>query len=136
VSDIPADDDADDEVDGNRIDDADLADDDEVDGNRRDEVADSAAAPGDDAAPRSDEGSAGTASGVLDYLVKALVDEPDGVEVDAIDRRGGVQLEVRVAPGDMGRVIGKRGRTAQAIRAVTRAAAVKDGVEVNIEFME
>jgi predicted RNA-binding protein YlqC (UPF0109 family) len=79
---------------------------------------------------------AATASGVLEYLVKALVDEPDGVEVDAIDRRGGVQLEVRVAPGDMGRVIGKRGRTAQAIRAVTRAAAVKDGVEVNIEFME
>ena len=47
-----------------------------------------------------------------------------------------MQLEVRVAPGDMGRVIGKRGRTAQAIRAVTRAAAVKDGVEVNIEFVE
>jgi predicted RNA-binding protein YlqC (UPF0109 family) len=79
---------------------------------------------------------AATASGVLEYLVKALVDEPDGVEVDAIDRRGGVQLEVRVAPGDMGRVIGKRGRTAQAIRAVTRAAAVKDGVDVNIEFLE
>ena len=80
--------------------------------------------------------NAATASDVLDYLVRQLVDEPDGVEVDAIDRRGGVQLEVRVAPGDMGRVIGKRGRTAQAIRAVTRAAAVKDGVEVNIEFME
>ena len=79
---------------------------------------------------------AATASDVLEYLVRHLVDEPDGVEVDAIDRRGGIQLEVRVAPGDMGRVIGKRGRTAQAIRAVTRAAAVKDGVEVNIEFME
>ena len=79
---------------------------------------------------------AATASGVLEYLVKALVDEPDGVEVAAVDRSRGVQLEVRVAPGDMGRVIGKRGRTAQAIRAVTRAAAVKDGVEVNIEFME
>ena len=79
---------------------------------------------------------AATASAVLEFLVKALVDEPDGVEIDAIDRRGGIQLEVRVAPGDMGRVIGKRGRTAQAIRAVTRAAAVKDGVEVNIEFME
>ena len=89
--------------------------DDEVDGNRK---------------------PAATASAVLEYLVRALVDEPDGVEVDAIDRRGGIQLEVRVAPGDMGRVIGKRGRTAQAIRAVTRAAAVKDGVEVNIEFME
>lgn len=79
---------------------------------------------------------AATASNVLEFLVRQLVDEPDGVEVDAVDRRGGVQLEVRVAPGDMGRVIGKRGRTAQAIRAVTRAAAVKDGVEVNIEFME
>lgn len=119
-------DDADDELDPNRIDDADLVDDEEIDGNRRDDVAEAA----------TDESTAGTASGVLDYLVRALVDEPEGVEVDAIDRRGGVQLEVRVAPGDMGRVIGKRGRTAQAIRAVTRAAAVKDGVEVNIEFME
>jgi predicted RNA-binding protein YlqC (UPF0109 family) len=97
------------------IDDGDDGDLDEVDGNRK---------------------SAATASNVLEYLVKALVDEPEGVEVDAVDRQGGVQLEVRVAPGDMGRVIGKRGRTAQAIRAVTRAAAVKDGVEVNIEFME
>ncbi len=80
--------------------------------------------------------SAATASEVLEFLVRQLVDEPDGVEVDAVDRSRGVQLEVRVAPGDMGRVIGKRGRTAQAIRTVTRAAAAKDGVEVNIEFME
>lgn len=126
MSDLPGNDDDADEVDGNRIDDADLADDDEVDGNRIDS----------DTGAGGTDVSAATASGVLDYLVKALVDEPDGVEVDAIDRRGGVQLEVRVAPGDMGRVIGKRGRTAQAIRGVTRAAAVKDGVEVNIEFME
>ena len=130
MTDLPGNDDDADEVDGNRIDEADLPDD-EVDGNRRDDVAADAPAESSGA-----ETSADTASGVLDYLVKALVDEPDGVEVDAIDRRGGVQLEVRVAPGDMGRVIGKRGRTAQAIRAVTRAAAVKDGVEVNIEFME
>ena len=79
---------------------------------------------------------AATAAAVLEYLVRQLVDEPDGVEVDAVDRSRGVQLEVRVAPGDMGRVIGKRGRTAQAIRTVTRAAASKDGVEVNIEFLE
>ena len=77
-----------------------------------------------------------TASAVLEYLVKQLVDEPDGVEVAEVERSRGVQLEVRVAPGDMGRVIGKRGRTAQAIRTVTRAAAAKDGVEVNIEFLE
>ena len=131
MTDLPDNDDVDDDFDANRIDDADLTDDDEVDGNRIEPI------PADEEpVAAGTEVSAGTASGVLDYLVKALVDEPDGVEVDAIDRRGGVQLEVRVAPGDMGRVIGKRGRTAQAIRAVTRAAAVKDGVEVNIEFME
>jgi hypothetical protein len=82
------------------------------------------------------EGGAPTAAAVLEYLVRHLVDEPDGVAVEAVDRSRGVQLEVRVAPGDMGRVIGKRGRTAQAIRTVTRAAAVRDGVEVNIEFLE
>ena len=79
---------------------------------------------------------AATAATVLEVLVRQLVDEPDGVTVDAVERSRGVQLEVRVAPGDMGRVIGKRGRTAQAIRTVTRAAAVRDDVEVNIEFME
>jgi len=79
---------------------------------------------------------AATAAAVLEYLVRQLVDEPDGVTVETVDRSRGVQLEVRVAPGDMGRVIGKRGRTAQAIRTVTRAAAVRDDVEVNIEFME
>ena len=83
-----------------------------------------------------DEPRAATASAVLEYLVRQLVDQPDDVAVEAVERSRGVQLEVRVAPGDMGRVIGKRGRTAQAIRTVTRAAAVKDGVEVNIEFME
>lgn len=82
------------------------------------------------------DAGAPTASAVLEYLVRQLVDEPDAVAVDAVPRSRGVQLEVRVAAGDMGRVIGKRGRTAQAIRTVTRAAAVKDGTEVNIEFME
>ena len=79
---------------------------------------------------------AATAQQVLEYLTRQLVDDPDAVSVEAEDGAGRTVLNVRVAPGDMGRVIGKRGRTAQAIRAVTRAAAVKDGVEVNIEFME
>jgi predicted RNA-binding protein YlqC (UPF0109 family) len=82
------------------------------------------------------DAGAATAAAVLAYLVRQLVDDPDAVEVDQVPRSRGIQLEVRVAPGDMGRVIGKRGRTAQAIRTVTRAAAVKDGVEVNIEFLE
>jgi predicted RNA-binding protein YlqC (UPF0109 family) len=80
--------------------------------------------------------TADTAVSVLEYLVKAVVEEPDGVEVDVFDRRGRASLEVHVAQGDMGRVIGKRGRVAQSIRTVVRAAAVRDGVEVDVEFVE
>ena len=92
-------------------------------------------------APRDDfddepKVSADTAVSVLEYLVKAVVEEPDGVEVDVFDRRGRASLEVHVAQGDMGRVIGKRGRVAQSIRTVVRAAAVRDGVEVDVEFVE
>ena len=46
------------------------------------------------------------------------------------------RLDVRVGPGDLGRVIGRRGRTAASVRTVTRAAAAKDGVEVDIEFLD
>jgi predicted RNA-binding protein YlqC (UPF0109 family) len=79
---------------------------------------------------------AATARDVCEYLVKAVVDEPDGVEVDVVDRRGRSLIEVRVAPGDMGRVIGKRGRIAQSIRTVVRAAAVRDGAEVDVDFVD
>jgi predicted RNA-binding protein YlqC (UPF0109 family) len=79
---------------------------------------------------------AATARAVLDFLVRALVDDPDSVEIDAVEGRRGVSLRVSVAPGDMGRVIGKRGRTANAVRAVTRAAAVRDGVEVDVDFVD
>lgn len=79
---------------------------------------------------------AATARNVAEYLVRQLVDEPDGVEVDVESRRGRTTIEVRVAPGDMGRVIGKRGRIAQSIRTVVRAAAVRDGADVDVEFVE
>ena len=72
----------------------------------------------------------------LEYVARSLVDNPDAVEVEIEEDGDEVTLTLIVDEADMGRVIGKRGRTAQAIRAVTRAAAVKDGVEVNIEFME
>ena len=78
-----------------------------------------------------------TATAVLEYLVRALVDDPDAVSVKAISgRRGNIILEVRTAPGDLGRVIGKRGRTAQSIRAVVRAAATRDGVSVDVDFAD
>ena len=78
-----------------------------------------------------------TATAVLEYLVRALVDDPDAVSVEAISgRRGNITLEVRTAPGDLGRVIGKRGRTAHSIRAVVRAAATRDGVTVDVDFAD
>jgi hypothetical protein len=79
---------------------------------------------------------AATARNVCEYLVKAVVEEPDGVDVDVVDRRGRSLIEVHVAPGDMGRVIGKRGRIAQSIRTVVRAAAARDGAEVDVDFVD
>jgi predicted RNA-binding protein YlqC (UPF0109 family) len=91
-----------------------------------------------DAVAEDDAGDAGepapTAISVLDLLVTSLVDDPEAVRIDPIEQRGKVRLEVRVGPDDMGRVIGKRGRVANAIRTVVRAAAVRDGVEVDVEF--
>jgi predicted RNA-binding protein YlqC (UPF0109 family) len=83
------------------------------------------------------EAAAPQATAVLDYLVRQVVDRPDEVTVaTGPGRRNDLQLDVRVADGDMGRVIGKRGRIAQSIRTVTRAAAVKDDVTVDIEFVD
>ncbi len=80
------------------------------------------------------DGEAPTAASVLDLLVTSLVDEPDAVQIDRIPQGDRVRLEVRVGPDDMGRVIGKRGRVANAIRTVVRAAAARDGVNVDVEF--
>ena len=77
-----------------------------------------------------------TATSVLEYLVRELVDDPDSVRIDLVDGRRGKTLEVSVAPGDMGRVIGRRGRIANAIRTVVRAAGAKDGVEVDVDFVD
>ncbi|MGI9121073.1 MAG: KH domain-containing protein [Acidimicrobiales bacterium] len=76
------------------------------------------------------------ATDVLEYLVKELVDEPDAVEIDVDDGRRGLRMRVSVAPGDMGRVIGRRGRIANAIRTVVRAAAVDDGIAVDVDFVD
>ena len=91
----------------------------------------------DDVAVDANRVPGATARSVLDYLVRSVVNDPDSVEVDVDDSRNRVVvLEVRVAPGDMGRVIGKRGRVANAIRTLVRAAAVRDGVEVDVEFID
>ena len=80
--------------------------------------------------------AAPTAAAVLSHIVTSIVDDPDAVRVDSTPDRGRVRLDVRVGPGDLGRVIGRRGRTAQSIRTVVRAAASKDDTDVDIEFVD
>ncbi|HEX5365260.1 MAG TPA: KH domain-containing protein [Acidimicrobiales bacterium] len=75
-----------------------------------------------------------TARAVLEHLVGSLVVDRDAVRIDLSEDRAVPRLTVRVGPGDMGRIIGKRGRVAQAIRTVVRAAAVRDGSDVEVEF--
>ncbi len=85
------------------------------------------------------DGPVPVATAVLEHLVRSLVDEPDAVRVEVLEgggRRNNTLLEVRTGPGDMGRVIGRRGKTAQAIRAVVRAAATRDGVDVDVDFAD
>jgi len=66
----------------------------------------------------------------------ALVAARRGVEVDPSWNRGRGRFDGRVGPNDLGRVIGKRGKTAQAIRTVVRAAASRDGVDVDVDFLD
>jgi hypothetical protein len=76
------------------------------------------------------------ATAVLTHVVRSIVDDPDAVRVDGSQTRNRVRLEVRVGAGDLGRVIGRRGRTAQSIRSVVRAAATRDGVDVDVDFVD
>ncbi len=80
----------------------------------------------------------GRARAVLEYLARQIVDEPDavGVEINGGSERQALRLSLQVASSDVGRVIGRRGRTAQAIRAVTRAAAARDGEEVFVDIAD
>ena len=82
------------------------------------------------------EQSAPTAVAVLTHIVTSIVDDPDAVTVDEVIENGKHRLDVRVADGDLGRVIGRRGRTAASIRTVTRAAAAKDNATIDIEFLD
>jgi len=73
---------------------------------------------------------------LLRHVVSSIVSDPDAVEIEASDDDEALRFDVRVGDGDMGRVIGKRGRTAHAIRALVRAAAAKDGTSVDVEFVD
>ncbi len=69
------------------------------------------------------------------YIAQNLVDDPDEVKVSEKDGDRAVIIELSVAAGDMGKVIGKQGRIAKAIRAVVKAASVKDGKKYIVEIV-
>lgn len=73
---------------------------------------------------------------LLEVLAKALVDEPDAVTVTEKESDQSVLLELRVADGDMGKVIGKQGRIAKSIRTVMKAAANRENKKVIVEIVQ
>jgi predicted RNA-binding protein YlqC (UPF0109 family) len=76
-------------------------------------------------------------SRVVDYLAKEIVEEADAVEVTLVEEGPDeVLAEVRTAKSDMGRVIGRRGRVAKAIRSVAQVAADEEGLDASVEFVD
>ena len=73
---------------------------------------------------------------LVESIAKALVDNPDQVSVREVEGNQSVVLELRVAPDDMGKVIGKQGRIAKAIRVVVKAAATKMNKRVVVEIVQ
>ncbi len=73
---------------------------------------------------------------LVEYIAKSLVDSPEDVSVTEVDGDRSIVLELRVASDDMGKVIGKQGRIAKAIRTVTKAVATREGKKVIVEIIQ
>ena len=73
---------------------------------------------------------------LVEAIAKSLVDNPDAVEVKEIAGKQAIVIELRVAPDDMGKVIGKQGRIAKALRTVVKAAATKANKKVVVEIVQ
>ena len=73
---------------------------------------------------------------LVEAIAKSLVDDPEAVEVKQIEDNQTIIIELRVAPGDMGKVIGKQGRIAKALRTVVKAAAMKENMKVVVEIVQ
>jgi predicted RNA-binding protein YlqC (UPF0109 family) len=74
--------------------------------------------------------------GLVESVAKALADQPDAVQVRESERRGMTVYELNVAPGDLGRVIGRQGRTAAALRLLLSSAAEADGKRVTLDIRD
>ena len=90
----------------------------------------------DDVAPEGNRVVGARARAAVEHIARHLVDDPDGIFVDANERGDNVTLLVHASPGDLGRIIGKRGRVIQAVRQVARAAGATEGVRVSVDVAE
>lgn len=73
---------------------------------------------------------------LVEFIVKSLVDNPDKVTTEEVDGEKTAVIELRVDPSDLGKVIGKQGRTARSIRTILNAAGIKKGKRVVLEILE
>jgi predicted RNA-binding protein YlqC (UPF0109 family) len=73
---------------------------------------------------------------LVEFLARELVDDPDAVVVTESTDERGLRFTLTVAPDDMGKVIGRGGRTAKAIRTVVRAAATRQGIDVRVDIAD
>jgi predicted RNA-binding protein YlqC (UPF0109 family) len=73
---------------------------------------------------------------LLDYLARRLVDEPDAVRVEEADEDGALVLRLHVAPDDVGKVIGRQGRIARALRTLVRAGGAHEGRRIVLEIVD
>ncbi len=73
---------------------------------------------------------------ILQTIIENLVDNPDAVEIKQTDETNSVLFEVKVAESDMGKVIGKQGKTAKSIRTVMKAVAAREHKRINVEFID
>ena len=80
--------------------------------------------------------SGGTPLAVVTYLVNAIASDAEAVVINTEERGDSVRFKIHVAPEDMGRVIGRRGRVAQAIRTVVAAAGARDGVQTSVDIVD
>ena len=73
---------------------------------------------------------------LLLYMAKNLVDDPESVTVNEVENEDGKVLELRVAPGDMGKVIGRQGRIAKEIRTIVKTVAQRTGEKITVEIVD
>ncbi len=78
----------------------------------------------------------GSARAVLEHVAKSLVTDPEAVVVESFEKEGAVDFSLHVSPGDVGRVIGRQGRVAKAIRVLVSAAAHQEGVRATVDIVD